>query len=294
MSGVTQIDVGKVKFTWKGEYSSSVDYERDDVVRFTNGKTYVAVLRNGPNQDTGVNAPTADGSDTSYWELFTDGGDPAAILTAPGSILQRGTPFQGVTSLLPGAEGQQLRVSYDRFYDDDTDSWNLDPYRTLEWADPLSTWSLYRHEQISYTGGQVAAGTSRAWIPGVFVDYTPTYTNSKIFFHAQFAHSDSGTGSITIAHMYEGTTLRYSVNLSGHSYYVGNWNNMSYWFDSWGTEEKRIGVQGSKYSSSYNIIWHASSWTAVDESPSQTNQALVRPAQVVVQEWVPQAPSEGW
>jgi len=66
------IDVGKIKLTWKDQWSSSVDYVADDLVRHDDGSTistYIAVATS-TNQ-----APSTTGTvNTSYWQLFASGG----------------------------------------------------------------------------------------------------------------------------------------------------------------------------------------------------------------------------
>ena len=66
------IDVGKIKLTWKDQWSSSVDYVADDLVRHDDGSTistYIAV-------DSSTNqVPSTTGTvNTSYWQLFASGG----------------------------------------------------------------------------------------------------------------------------------------------------------------------------------------------------------------------------
>tara|TARA_B100001094_G_scaffold226393_1_gene220829 strand:- start:156 stop:1412 length:1257 start_codon:yes stop_codon:yes gene_type:complete len=66
------IDVGKIKLTWKDQWSSSVDYVADDLVRHDDGSTistYIAVATS-TNQ-----APATTGTvNSSYWQLFASGG----------------------------------------------------------------------------------------------------------------------------------------------------------------------------------------------------------------------------
>ena len=66
------IDVGKIKLTWKDQWSSSVDYVADDLVRHDDGSTistYIAVATS-TNQ-----VPSTTGTvNSSYWQLFASGG----------------------------------------------------------------------------------------------------------------------------------------------------------------------------------------------------------------------------
>ena len=254
------INLGKIKFKWKGAYSAPASYKVDDVVEY-GGSTFVCVA-----DVTGV-TPSVSATE---WDLMALGGDPASILTTQGDILYKDS--SGLQNLGIGTNGQFLKSN------------GTEPV----WGSSNAAYELVYHNQSTYSGGIVAASTTRAWLPGLYVDYTPQFSNSKIFMNAQFAHADSGTGSITLAYIYKDTSLILATNLSGHDFYVSRWNNMSYWFDSWGTSSSRIGIKGGKYSSSYNIYWHSSGYTGYDESPSNGSpHSIARNALFTIQEWKP-------
>ena len=257
----TIIDLGKIKFKWKGDYNALTDYKADDVVSYQQS-SWVCIA------DSTGNAPSAS---STYWDLMAEGANISTTLTTQGDILYRdATQLQ---RLPLGTNGQVLKS------DGSNPVWGVGSNAAYE---------LVYHNQATYSSGIQAASTSRGWINGMFSDYTPLYSNSKIFMNAQFAHADSGTGSITIAHIYRGTNLILSTNVSSHNFYVSRWNNISYWFDSWGTTQQRIGIQGSKYSSSYNIYWHSSGYTAADESPANSSpHSIARNGLFTVQEWKP-------
>ena len=258
----TIIDLGKIKFKWKGDYNALTDYKADDVVSYQQS-SWVCIA------DSTGNAPSAS---STYWDLMAEGANISTTLTTQGDILYRdATQLQ---RLPLGTNGQVLKS------DGSNPVWGVGSNAAYE---------LVYHNQATYSSGISAAPhPNRTWIPGMFNDYTPLYSNSKIFMNAQFAHADSGTGSITIAHIYRGTNLILSTNISGHSFYVSQWNNLSYWFDSWGTTQQRIGLQGSKYGTSYNIYWHSSGYTAADESPANGSpHSIARNGLFTVQEWKP-------
>lgn len=257
----TIIDLGKIKFKWKGDYAPLTAYKADDVVSHQQS-SWVCTA------DSTGNAPS---SSSSYWDLMAEGANISTTLTTQGDLLTR--DGSGLSRVGIGTSGQVLKS------DGTNPVWGVGSN---------AAWELAYHNQTTYSSGIVAAGTSRAWITGMFADYTPLYSNSKIFINAQFAHSDSGTGSITIGHIYRDTNLILSTNLSGHDFYVSQWNNMSYWFDSWGTTSSRVGIKGSKYSSSYNIYWHSSGYTALDESPANgAPHSIARNGLFTIQEWKP-------
>jgi alpha-tubulin suppressor-like RCC1 family protein len=91
------LDLGKIKFVWKGTYSGATAYETDDVVGY-NGSSYICVLAS-----TG-NLPT----NTTYWNLLAQGSDLSA-LTAQGQIPYRGA--SGVVALAPSTSGFVLRTN---------------------------------------------------------------------------------------------------------------------------------------------------------------------------------------
>jgi len=72
------IDVGKLTFTHKGDYSSSTAYVANDVVYYsTNGNAYIA------KQSTTGNVPT----NATYWNLFVLKGTDTSVLTTQGDVL---------------------------------------------------------------------------------------------------------------------------------------------------------------------------------------------------------------
>ena len=263
MTQVT-VDLGKIKFNWRGAYDPAVTYYKDDVVSY-GGSSHVLKV----TSSTAV-APVYVNGVHAAWDLMAQGGDPSSIMTTQGDLLVRGS--SGLERLPLGTADQTLGVSSGGM---------------PEWQG-TSAWRMVSHSQTTYSGGNQAASTSRGWINGMFADFTPQYSNSKIFIHAQFTHADSGTGAITLAHIYRDTNLILSTNLSGHNFYVSQWNSMSYWFDSWGTTSSRVGIKGSKYSSSYNIYWHSSGYTGLDESPANgAPHSIARNGLFTIQEWLP-------
>lgn len=62
-----QIDLGKIKITWKGVYAANIQYEKDDAV-FYNGSSYICVA---DKPATGI-APV-DGKNSATWQLMVAG-----------------------------------------------------------------------------------------------------------------------------------------------------------------------------------------------------------------------------
>ena len=96
------VNLGSIKFNWKGTYVGATAYKIDDVVEY-NGSSYISI-----QAGTG-NLPT----DTAYWELMsqkgtngTDGTDFGTILTTQGDIVYRDA--SGIARLGAGTSGQAL------------------------------------------------------------------------------------------------------------------------------------------------------------------------------------------
>ena len=94
------INLGSIKFKWKGTYNGATAYTVDDVVEY-NGSSYICILAS-----TG-NLPT----DTTYFEQMsqagTDGTDLTSTLTTQGDILYRNA--SGLARLGAGTAGQVLQ-----------------------------------------------------------------------------------------------------------------------------------------------------------------------------------------
>ena len=92
---MAEINLGAIKFNWKGAYAGGTAYVVDDVVSY-NGSSYVCILAS-----TG-NLPT----NTTYWNVMAEGGDVATVLTTQGDILYR--DGSGLQRLGAGTSGQAL------------------------------------------------------------------------------------------------------------------------------------------------------------------------------------------
>jgi len=94
---ITSINLGKIKFNWKGAWALGVAYVKDDVVRY-NGSSYVVV--------TGHTSATSWATNSSKFELMAEGTTPT---TTQGDLIYRGASSD--TRLGIGASGQVLTVS---------------------------------------------------------------------------------------------------------------------------------------------------------------------------------------
>jgi len=99
------INLGAIKFNWKGAYNSSTSYAVDDVVS-SGGNSYVCIQAHS-NQ--------AVGNATAYWNIMssagtngTNGTDLTSTLTTQGDILYR--DGSGLAKLGAGTSGQVLQT----------------------------------------------------------------------------------------------------------------------------------------------------------------------------------------
>ena len=94
---ITSINLGKIKFNWKGAWSLSVAYVKDDVVRY-NGSSYVCTI--------GHTSATSWANNSSKFELMAEGTTPT---TTKGDLIYRDTSNDARLGI--GASGQVLTVS---------------------------------------------------------------------------------------------------------------------------------------------------------------------------------------
>ena len=98
------INLGNIKFNWKGTYNAGTAYAIDDVVSY-NGSSYVCI------QASTNNLPTV----TAYWDIMssagtngTNGTDLTSTLTTQGDIVYR--DGSGLARLGYGTSGQLLQT----------------------------------------------------------------------------------------------------------------------------------------------------------------------------------------
>jgi len=99
------INLGAIKFNWRGAYAGGTAYTVDDVVS-SGGSSYVCILASTGNA-------TSNGT---YWEQMssagtngTDGTDVGTTITTQGDILYR--DGSGLQRLAKGTAGQVLKIN---------------------------------------------------------------------------------------------------------------------------------------------------------------------------------------
>ena len=99
------IDLGKIKFNWRGTYASGTAYVPDDVVAYTDGSvtsSYMCVAA------TTGNAPSSGGTAHASWEFLAKG-QATSPTTTQGDIIVRGASAD--QRLAIGAAGKALVVN---------------------------------------------------------------------------------------------------------------------------------------------------------------------------------------
>jgi len=96
------INLGAIKFNWRGAYAGGTAYTVDDVVS-SGGSSYVCILASTGNTT----------SNATYWSVMasagTDGTDLTSTLTTQGDVLYR--DGSGLQRLAKGTAGQVLQMN---------------------------------------------------------------------------------------------------------------------------------------------------------------------------------------
>lgn len=181
---MAQIDLGSIKFNWKGSYSGATAYVVDDVVE-SSGSSYICILA------TTGNAPP----NATYWEQMssagtngTDGTDLTTTLTTQGDIVYR--DGSGLAKLGAGTSGQLLQTGGTGA----NPSWTNAPQ-----GGAISTNSTY------FVGSFSTTSSSQQLITGQSITLTPASTSSKFLLMAHGA---------TNGDYIEPTFMRGSTNLA--------------------------------------------------------------------------------
>jgi hypothetical protein len=92
------VDLGAIRFNWKGAYAGGTAYVVDDVVS-SGGSSYMCILASTGNAT----------SNATYWSVMAQGADVATTLTTQGDVLFRDA--SGIQRLAKGTAGQVLKVN---------------------------------------------------------------------------------------------------------------------------------------------------------------------------------------
>ena len=172
------IDLGKIKFNWRGTYAGGTAYVPDDVVYYMDGSvgsSYMCVA------NTTGNAPSSGGTLHASWEYLAKG-QATSPTTTQGDLIVRGASAD--ERLAIGTAGKALKVNASA--------------NGLEYGTAGRILQIVTNEKgdvVSVSGQN--NGSSFADLTGINVTITPTVASSKIlvqFCLGKVGHSSNSTG----------------------------------------------------------------------------------------------------
>ena len=171
------VNLGSIKFNWKGAYAGGTAYAVDDVVSY-NGTSYVCILASTGNLPTNA----------TYWNVMAQGGtDVGTTLTTQGDILYR--DGSGLQRLPIGTAGQALKVN---------SSANGFEFGTAGGLLQSVTATTESTTQTTSTSFVAASGLNAS--------ITPSSTSSKILVLATVALNNNTGNQWAWATIYRGST----------------------------------------------------------------------------------------
>ena len=201
---MAQIDIGKLSFTHKGDYSSSTAYVLNDVVYY-NGSAYIA------KQSTTNNVPT----NTTYWSNFAAGSggiwnsglslgsaNQLIRVNSGGSALEFHTPATVTSDFVLISEPADSAATTHNFSDVFTDT-----YQTFKAT--FSQWSSNNNPRFRFltTGTSQLNGSSYDWSGMETGTNTSSgnYTNQFYGRNSDFCrlHSDNAGDSSSKRHYFD-------------------------------------------------------------------------------------------
>ena len=271
MTQVT-VDLGKIKFNWRGAYDPAVTYYKDDVVSY-GGSSHVLKV----TSSTAV-APVYVNGVHAAWDLMAQGGDPSSIMTTQGDLLLRDS--SGLARLPIGTTDQVLMV--------DSAGTGLTygsvtyPGQVMEVLTGQCDGSQVTVRSGTYTLPNVTTwqnfSTSYQTITGSEFAYTPPTGATRVFYDFEWLQEDESYGGISHHKFFidnvEVTTARQNVNsqysTSSHGQHIRNFtwvvdcnasadNTSKGAFTSW-TSPKTMKWMSRDYSGSYQIRAHYNTW----------------------------------
>ena len=208
------IDLGKIKFNWRGTYAGGTAYVPDDVVYYMDGSvgsSYMCVA------NTTGNAPSSGGTLHASWQYLAKG-QATSPTTTQGDVIVRGASADARLAI--GTAGQALKVN---------SSANGLEYGTA--GGVIQVKSTTKTDSFSAT-----STSSYQDITGMSVDITPSQSGSKILVTVmlQLATSTSyGAHTIILARRVSGSDTYIVGDASGNRtrgtiHAVGTGSNYNY------------------------------------------------------------------
>ena len=213
------VNLGSIKFKWKGTYASGTAYTVDDVVQY-NGSSYICILASTGNLPTNA----------TYFEQMssagTNGTDLTTTLTTQGDIVYRDA--SGLARLGAGTSGQFLKT--------------LGTGANPVWGD---AGGAIKQIRIGGTSASQYSNSSSTYVD-VGADYnvgiTPTSSSNRILIYVQTAIQMGSQGRAYF-------TIEKSGDTSGNGDLHTNYNVSA---DSMANQEN-ITSQGNGYISFLHI-----------------------------------------
>ena len=180
------IDLGKIKFVFRGTYDASTAYVPDDVVTFTDGSvtsSYICTTA------TTGNNPSSGGTAHGSW-AFLAKGQATSPTTTQGDIIVRGASADGRLAI--GSAGQALKVNSSA--------------NGLEYG---VAGGVVQVKSTTKKNGYSATSQNGTFtdITGLSVNITPTSTNNKILIFASVMVAVGGN--------YGGQGMRFAKTVGG-------------------------------------------------------------------------------
>ena len=261
------IDLGKIKFNWRGTYAGGTAYVPDDVVYYVDGSvgsSYMCVA------NTTGNAPSSGGTAHASWEYLAKG-QATSPTTTQGDLIVRGASAD--ERLAIGAAGKALKVN---------SSANGLEYGTA--GRILQVVQVVKEDVFSTT-----TTNSYVDITGLTINITPIKANSNILVMAvigTFTSADVATIALTTA---DGTAIIQGAIVSGKdsaslgSYAGGSSNGEAYYGNNPASVFK---LHDPTYSLGSAITYKCrikgnSGTTYVNRNVSDSNQYALRPASTI-------------
>ena len=198
------VNLGSIKFKWKGTYSGATAYTVDDVVEY-NGSSYICILASTGNLPTNA----------TYFEQMssagtngTNGTDLTTTLTTQGDLVYR--DGSGLQRLGAGTAGQVLQTGG---------------------AGANPSWTNLSSDYVKLADGQVSSNVAQVSVDGFF---SSTYKNYVLIFDNILLNT--GSAGVACQYNYSGSpvaTPQYvhtrqivaTNNTSTNStYYGGDWS----------------------------------------------------------------------
>jgi hypothetical protein len=107
--------------------------------------------------------------------------------------------------------------------------------------------------QEEYTSGEWNPTTTYDWVPGLYHDFTPKRSDTRIKFTVRYAEAwSNSTHAISNWYLYANNIIYYQWSSSGT--HIENGKTYEFEVPSWGTTQARIGLQSRSHGNDTNEV----------------------------------------